>query len=205
MKTRILLIVSLMTLLASVTQASQQELATSIKDTRIEADQSRKQLATTLSALTALTKQQKGDLRPAYDAFAAEVPKTEAAAAATRARVASMQGEGMKYFDDWQKTITGINDESLRKKSQQRLDAVKKSYAKTIDEFKDAADLFKPFLADLGDIEKVLSTDLTSRGVKSVSSNVNSANSDYKKLDRTMNDALEEMQKMEKELSPEAN
>jgi hypothetical protein len=111
----------------------------------------------------------------------------------------------MKYFDDWQTTITSINDESLRKKSQQRLDAVKKSYAKTIDEFKQAADLFKPFLADLGDVEKVLSTDLTSRGVKSVSSNVNSANSDYKKLDRAMNDALEEMQKMEKELSPEAN
>jgi len=38
-----------------------------------------------------------------------------------------------------------------------------------------------------------------------VRSNVNSANSDYKKLDRTMNDALEEMKKMEKELSPDAN
>ena len=111
----------------------------------------------------------------------------------------------MKYFEDWQATISGIKDESLRKKSQQRLDGVKKGYAKAIDEFKEAASLFKPFLANLSDIEKVLSTDLTARGVKGLRSTVDSANGDYKKLDRAMNDAFEEMTKLEKELAPEAN
>jgi Protein of unknown function (DUF2959) len=204
MKVRTMLTACLMALLASVTQASQEELATSMKATRVEADQTRDQLATTLAALTTLTKQDTGDLRPAFDAFTAEIPKTEAAAAATGARVTWMQGEGAKYFDDWQATISSINDESLRKKSQQRLDAVKKSYAKVTAEFKAAADKFRPFLTSLADIHKVLSTDLTASGVKGLRSTVNSANSDYKSLDRSMNSALAEMSNMEKELSPEA-
>ena len=196
--------IGLATLLASATQASQEQLTTSMKETRLEADRTRDQLATTLAALTTLTKQEKGDLRPAYNAFTAEVTKTEAAAAATQTRVAWMQGDGMKYFDDWQKTINSINNESLRKKSQKRLDAVKKSYGKVTAEFKDAAAKFKPFLADLGDIQKVLSTDLTASGVKGLRSTVSNANSHYKSVSRAINSALEEMQEMEKSLSTEA-
>ena len=204
MKKQILLMIGLATLLASTTQASQEQLATSMKETRVEAGQTRDQLATTLVALTTLTKQAKGDLRPAYDAFAAEAARTEKAALATRTRAAWMQGDGMKYFEDWQKTISSINNESLRKKSQKRLDAVKKSYGKVTDEFKEAAEKFKPFQADLSDIQKVLSTDLTAKGVKGLRSTVSSANWNYKNINRTINSALEEMKEMEKSLSPEA-
>jgi len=191
MKKKLLLTLGLATLMASSMQASQEQLTTSMKEVRLEADRTRDQLAKTLATLTALTKQEKGDLRPTYDAFTAEIPKTEAAAAATRTRVGWMQGDGMKYFEDWQKTISSINNESLRKKSQKRLDTVKKSYAKVTAEFKEATEKFKPFLADLGDIQKVLSTDLTASGVKGLRSTVSSANSNYKNLNRKINSALE--------------
>lgn len=205
MKTRtIVTALSLATLLAGTANASQEQLATSMKEARLEAGRTRDQLATTLTALTTLTKQEKGDLRPAYEAFTAEVAKTEAAAATTRTRAAWMQGDGLKCFEDWQTTIGSINNESLRKKSQKRLDAVKKTYAKVSDEFKTAAEKFKPLLADLSDIQKVLSTDLTASGVKGLRSTVSSANWNYKNVNRTLNSALEEMKDMEKALSPEA-
>ena len=205
MKKQTLFRIGLVTLLATATQAySQEQLSKSMQEVRLEAGQTRDQLATTLAALTKLTKQEKGDLRPAYDAFTAELPKTEAAAAATRTRVSWMQGDGMKYFEDWQTTISSINNESLKKKSQKRLDAVKKGYGKVIAEFTEAAEKFKPFLADITDVQKVLSTDLTAKGVKGVRSTVSSANSNYKSVNRTINSALEEMKGMEKELSPEA-
>ena len=41
-----------------------------------------------------------------------------------------MAGDGRQYFQDWQNTINGIANESLRKKAQKRLDAVKRSYDK---------------------------------------------------------------------------
>ena len=205
MKSRtILTALSLATLLAGAAHANQEQLAASMKETRLEAAQTRDQLAATLATLTALTKQDKGDLRPTYQAYCAEVPKTEVAAASTRARVAWMQGDGLKYFEGWQKTIDSINNESLRKKSQKRLDAVKKSYVKVTASFQDAGEKFQPFLADLGDIQKVLSTDLTASGVKGLRSTVSDANWRFKAVNRTINDALDEMKKMETSLSSEA-
>ena len=205
MKTKTLLTtLGLTTLLLGTAHANQEQLAASMKETRLEAGRTRDQLTATLATLTALTKQDKGDLRPAYQAFTAEVPKIEAAAASTRARVAWMQGDGLKYFSGWQRTIDSINNESLRKKSQKRLDATKKSYLQVMASFQEAAEKFQPFLADLGDIHKVLSTDLTASGVKGLRSTVSDANWRFKAVNRTINDALEEMQKMEKSLSTEA-
>jgi len=205
MKTKtILTVITLTMLLTGGVHATQEQLATSMKETRLEAAQTRDQLVATLATLTALTKQEKGDLRPAYQAYCAEVPKTEAAAALTRARVAWMQGDGLKYFEDWQKTIDTINNESLRKKSQKRLDATKKSYVKATASFQEAGEKFKPFLADLSDVQKVLSTDLTASGVKGLRSTVSDANWRFKAVNRSINSALEEMKAMEKSLSSEA-
>jgi len=205
MKIKVILsALSLAALLTSVVRANQEQLATSIKETRLEAERTRDQLAETLSTLTVLTKQEKGDLRPAYNAFVAEIPKTEAAAASTRTRVAWMKVDGLKYFEDWQKTIDGINNQSLRKQGQKRLDATKQSYAKVIASLQDAGEKFKPFLANLADIQKVLANDVTSSGVKAVRSTVSDANWQFKKVNRTINDALEELQAMEKSLSSES-
>jgi hypothetical protein len=204
MKKQILLILGLTALLASTTQASQQQLATSIKDARIETSRTDAQLNATLSALNALTDQKKGDLRPAYNAFCAEVTKTEAAAGWTRTRCQWMAGDGLQYFKDWQTTINGIANKSLQKKAQKRLNAVKVSYDKVEASLRQAGEKFKPFLSDLGDIQKALATDVTAGGVKAIKSTVKSANWNEQYVDKAVKAALKEMDKMEKALSSEA-
>jgi len=204
MKKRTLFVIGLATLLASATQASQEQLAKSIQDAHLETARTTEQLKATLSALNALTAQKKGDLRPAYNAFCAEVPKTEAAAAHTRTRVQWMAGDGLKYFKDWQKTIDGIANDSLRKKAQKRMDAVKKSYDKVEASLVQAGEKFRPFLSDLTDIQKFLATDVTAGGVKAIKSTVSSANWNLQFVDKAAKDALKEMDKMQKALSSEA-
>jgi hypothetical protein len=204
MKKTTLLTIGLATLLASATQASQEQLANSIKDAHVETTRTADQLEATLGALNALTKQTKGDLRPTYDAYCAEVAKTEAAATWTRTRVQWMAGDGRKYFEDWQGTVNGIANESLRKKAQKRLDAVKKSYDKVEASLQLAGEKFKPFLSDLGDIQKALATDVTAGGVKAIKSTVKSANWNHQYVDKAVKAALKEMEKMVKELSPDA-
>ncbi len=204
MKKQILLTLGLITLLASATQASQEQLATSIKDARDEANRATEQLKATLGALTTLTQQKEGDLRPAFTAFSEEIPKTEAAAAWTRTRAQWMSGDGMKYFESWQKSIDGISNLSLKKKGQKRLDAAKQGYAKVESALRSAGDKFQPFLSDLTDIQKILSSDLTAAGIKNVKSTVSNANWRYKSVNAVFKDALKEMEKMEKALSPEA-
>ena len=199
-----LFVIGLAALLASATQASQEQLAKSIQDAHLETMRTVEQLKSTLGALNELTAQKKGDLRPAYNAFCAEVPKTEAAAAHTRTRVQWMAGDGLKYFKDWQDTINGIANESLRKKAQKRMDAVKKSYDKVEASLVQAGEKFRPFLSDLTDIQKFLATDVTAGGVKAIKSTVSSANWNLQFVDKAAKAALTEMDKMQKALSSQA-
>jgi hypothetical protein len=204
MKSKILMTFGLATLLASATQASQDQLARSLQDAQVETTRTSDQLKATLVALNDLTAQKQGDLRPAYNTYCAEVAKTESAAAWTRTRVQWMASDGRKYFQDWQATVNGIANESLRKKAQKRLDTVRKSYDKVEASLQLAAEKFRPFLSDLADIQKALATDVTAGGVKAIKSTVRSANWNHQYVDKAIQSALKEMGRMEKALSPEA-
>jgi hypothetical protein len=204
MKKKTLFMIGLATLLGSATQASQQQLASSIGETRAETIRTADQLKSTLEAITALTKQKEGDLHPAYKNYCAEVARTQSAAAWTRTRAGWMASDGRKYFQDWQATVSGIANESLRKKSQKRLDAVQASYDKVEASMKLAAEKFNPFLSDLADIQKALASDVTPGGVKAVKSTVKSANWNHQWVDHAIKSALKDMDKMEKALSSEA-
>jgi hypothetical protein len=204
MKKKTLFMIGLATLLGSATQASQQQLISSIGDTRVETTRTAEQLKATLAAINELTKQKTGDLRPAYNNYCAEVAKTQSAAAWTRTRASWMASDGRKYFQDWQATVNGIANESLRKKSQKRLDAVQVSYDKVEASLKLAGEKFSPFLSDLADIQKALASDVTPGGVKAVKSTVKSANWNHQWVDHAIKSALKDMDKMEKALSSEA-
>ncbi len=204
MKTKILSTLAIATLLAATTGFSQQQLATSIREAHTETTRTSDQLKATLAALTGLTKQKQGDLRPAYNTYCSEVAKTEAAATWTKVRIQWMGSDGRKYFQDWQDTIKGMANESLRKKAQKRLDAVQRSYDKVEASLKAAGEKFKPFLSDLTDIQKALATDVTAGGVKAIKPTVSSANWNHQFIERAVNSALKEMDTMEKALSPEA-
>ena len=204
MKKQTLLMIGLAAMLASATYASQEQLAQSIRDVQLETGRTSMELQSTLGVLNGLTAQKKGDLRPAYNAFCAELPKTEAAAGVTRTRIQWMAGDGRQYFKNWQKTIDSIANESLRKKAQKRMDAVKKSYDKVEASLVQAGEKFAPFLSDLNDIKKFLATDVTAGGVKAIKSTVSSANWNYQYVEKATKAALKEMDKMQKALSSEA-
>src|SRR3954466_11896477 len=104
MKNRVSLTLGLAcaTLMAFAAQGGQEQLAASIKQTRVEAKATSDQLSSTLAALNALSKQKKGDLTPAYQAFRAEVPRTQNAATVTAQRADSMEKQRGQYFANWQ-------------------------------------------------------------------------------------------------------
>lgn len=204
MKKHVLVTWGLTSLLAATALASQEQLATSMREARVEATRATEQLKVTLDSLNALTKQKEGDLRAAYNTFAAQLPRTEDAAAWTRARVRWMADDGLKYFANWQKTIDSIANESLRKKAQKRLETARKGYDKVAAALQSASEKFGPFLSDLADVQKVLANDITADGVKAVKSTVSSANWRFQAVNSAVGNALKEMKKMEESLSTQA-
>jgi len=186
-------------------QSAQARLAGAIKEIRIETTLTRDQLQQTVDALDVLVKQKTGDLRPTYNTYVAEVKKTHSAADWTASRGSSMQKASADYFGAWQAEVGGIANESLRKKAQKRLDAVRKSYDKVVASLQDAAKEFRPFLSNLDDVEKTLANDITPGGVKAIRGTASDANFNVKKVRRYIADAIEELGKMEKSLSSESN
>ena len=182
-------------------ESAQTRLAASIGEIRTETVRTRDQLQATVNALNALVKQKKGDLQPTYKAYTSEVLQTHAAADWTASRISSMQNASKEYFGGWQTEVASITNESLRKNAQKRLDAVRKSYDKSLTSLKEASEKFKPFLSDLDDIQKTLANDVTPGGVKSVRRTVDSANWNMKKVRSSVADAIEELERMQKSLS----
>ena len=136
------------------------------------------QLDKTLASLNNLVSQPQPDLRPQYKEFAANVAAVQSSAkdlATARAKIASDQTE---FFARWDQEITQIQNQDIKAASQKRRDevarnltAIKTSYAQT-----DMA--FKPFLADLSDVQKYLSVDLTPGGIAAIKGPVAKAGQD---------------------------
>jgi Skp family chaperone for outer membrane proteins len=199
------LALALILMTAQAASAGQEQLAASIRDTRNEVVATRAQLQTTVNALDALAKQKEGDLKPAYDEFVAQVTKTQADAALTKARGQKMQADAKTHFGSWQKEIDSIANERLRKKAQKRLDKVEKSYNKAISQLEDAGISFEPYLSDLADVKKILANDLTRGGIKSIKRTVSKAKFDLSTVRNHIFDAIKELDSMEKSLSSAAN
>ena len=70
MKARTLIVIGLVTLLASATQASQEQLARSIQETHAETKRTSEQLKGTLAAINALTEKKRAIYAPIMTFFA---------------------------------------------------------------------------------------------------------------------------------------
>lgn len=194
------LLLGLALLGALAAPASQEKLAASIRATRDEVIATRDQLQATVVSLEALAKQKEGALKPAYDAFVVEVGRTQEKAAVTAKRAESMAAEAKSHFGTWQAEIDSISSESLKKKGQKRLDAVRKSFDKATTALTKASGSFAPYLSDLDDVRKILANDLTPGGIRSVRGTVSKAKFDLIAVRGHLADTIEELDRMQKSL-----
>jgi hypothetical protein len=198
---QLLLVWNLTLLTAASAWAGQEKLAAAMRDTREEIAQTRDQLQTTVDSISALVSQKKGDLRPAYENFEAQVAKTQAAAAKTKARAQKMQTEADTHFSGWRAELNSINNPKLKAKGVHRLEAVEKSYNRATKQIQEAAEKFDPYLSDLADMKKILANDLSPSGVKALRGTVSDARFHLGGVRRPINDAIQDLDKMQKTLT----
>jgi len=140
-------------------------------------------------------------LRPAYEKFEAQVAKTQAGATATRARAQKMETEAATHFSAWRTELDTINNAKLKAKGVKRLDTVEKSYNRVTKQIQEAAEKFDPYLSDLADMKKMLANDLSPSGVKALRGTVGDAKFHLTFVRRPLNDAIQELDKMQKTLT----
>jgi outer membrane murein-binding lipoprotein Lpp len=126
-----------------------------------------KDIERALGSLSDLVNNPQANLKPQFKRFSSDVRRVEKSAEHIYAARQSMADKGKAFFDHWDAQLAEIHNEDIRARSQSRRDEVAGQLLEIKVSYEDAAKTFKPFIADLKDVQRFLSLDLTPGGVSS--------------------------------------
>lgn len=147
----------------------------SFADTKKHITNANKQVKATNDSLAKLTAAGAGggDLRSLFNKYVDNVNKTEAMAKGAKARTDAMRKNTDAYVAEWQKEVSKITDEDLRKMSQDRAAAAKADFEKIRAAAAAAREAYDPYMQGLKDVQNYLTNDLTASGVQSIGAKAN--------------------------------
>jgi SMC interacting uncharacterized protein involved in chromosome segregation len=131
-----------------------------------------------LTSLNDLVNNPSGDLVPKFKQFNTAVSELESTAKHVSGNVASMRGQGKEYFAKWDEQLATIKNEDIKSRSVERKNEVQAKFTNIKKTYEETAMAFKPFMAELKDIQSALSTDLTSGGVSALKGPAEKLNKD---------------------------
>jgi chorismate synthase len=83
-------------------------------------------------------------------------------------KAGEMKAQGADYFAKWDKESAQIQNEDIRGRSETRRNEVASRFNRMSEQYDQAKTAFRPFLSDLRDVQKFLSTDLTAGGLAAI-------------------------------------
>lgn len=199
-------IVALAAILAGCATSGYQRAGTataSMAQLRQELIAGRQQIDVTLNALDRLVNQPSLDLRPTFAAFRREVALMDQQAARTGSRADLMWRNGQAHIDAWDSEISAFSSAAARQRSEERRAAVIRDYQTLARHMNAVRDAFQPFMADITDIERALSADLTSRGIATVAPLVTKASADGGVVKQRIDQALVQLDAVARSLAPQ--
>ena len=125
----------------------------------------KKAVDVTIAALDKIVVQATVDPRKAFKSFDTSVPKIDSAATKAKKRSADMKERGKQYFEKWEKDLAGVNDPEIRKLAEERKAKLQATFGNIRTTMEPARDQFTAWLANLKDLQKYLSQDLTVGGI----------------------------------------
>jgi len=123
------------------------------------------QLQKTVDAYNAVLAPDVKDRRDAYKKLQKEMASAEKKRAAVVTRTDEVNTEADKLFKSWESSTASISDQSLRKRSEQRLTTAKQRFGEIRKAGQSAAALYAPFMKSLQDQVTFLGHDLNPEAV----------------------------------------
>lgn len=136
------------------------------------------QIDSTLAALDDLVNKPQTDLRPQFKQYNAQLHDVVATAKEIGAARRSMGERSKEFFAAWDAQIAKINNEDIKARSLERKNEVGQKLETLKRSYTEAESAFRPFIADLQDVQKYLSVDLTAGGLAAIKGTVAKANTD---------------------------
>jgi hypothetical protein len=148
------------------------------------------QLMKTMDVYNALMADDAKDHKKLYKSLQKEMDNTEKRRLKIAEEAAKMNAEADALFAQWGESAAAIENPDLRKRSEERLEATKASYAEIEAVGQKAADLYPPFMKDLQDQITYLGHDLNAAAVASLKPEAGKLNEKAKTLTRSLDDTI---------------
>jgi len=160
------------------------------------------QIDDSLAALNDLVSSPQTNLTEQFNAYTTSVDNLDATAKDVAAKNEAMQAQGAAYFEGWDNEIATMQNEDIRNRSEARRNEVAARFAKISQQYADARAAFQPFMSDLHDVQKSLSTDLTSGGLAAIKDTAAKSTKDAVPLKETLARLSDQFRDLGKAMSP---
>jgi hypothetical protein len=162
----------------------------------------KQQIDKTVASLKRVVETADTDPRPAFQEFSKDVTTVESIASRVRGRAESMRKQTDAHYAAWEKELTKMSSEDLRDRSQERMDLMKKEFAKIDEAFQKTSEAYDPFIADLKDVRLYLEQDLNPTGIKSASDVIKKTEKDATTLESRVDKAISVIEEVKKKVAP---
>ncbi len=174
----------------------------SIAEFRDEIVTIKKEVDATMAALDKIVTTAASDPRKAFKEFDKAVPRIDDAAKKAKKRAEDIKARGQAYFQQWEKELASVNNPEVRQLAEERKAKLQTVFGNIKTTMEPARDQFNAWLADLKDLQKYLSNDLTIGGIDAAKELIGKARTEGQAVQQTMDKVIGELNTIVATLTP---
>lgn len=174
----------------------------SIAEFRDEIVNVKKEVDATMKALDKIVTTAATDPRKAFKDFDKAVPQIDDAAKKAKKRGQDIKERGQSYFQEWEKELASLNNAEIRRLAEERKTKLQATFATIRTSMEPVRDQFNSWLANLKDLQKYLSNDLTIGGIDAAKELIGKAKTDGQDVQRSMDKVIAELNTIVATLTP---
>jgi len=148
--------------------AKREQLVDRVEETRDAQASAKNQFATTLDELKSLTGYEDRELEGAHSRLKKALSRSEARADRVREKIRSVERVGKALFSEWESELDDYSTESLRRASEEQLDATRTRYDRVVTAMRRAEATMSPVLDAFRDQVLFLKHNLNARAIASI-------------------------------------
>ena len=178
--------------------------STSLERAAAAIDKTTAQVNVTLATLDDLAVRPGPDLARQFKRFDSSVNNLDSMVRDIDGKTAAMREKRTEFFDQWDRDVATIQNESIRARSVQRKAEVMAHFNKVEASYIQAQTAFGPFMSDVRDIRTALASDLTTAGIKTIQEPSKKANQDAEPVRKALAQLANEFRELGVKLSATA-
>ncbi len=174
----------------------------SIAEFRDEIVTIKKEVDNTMAALDKIVTTAATDPRNAFKDFDKAVPQIDDAAKKAKKRGEDIKARGQAYFKAWEKELASVNNADIRKLAEERKAKLQATFDSIRTSMEPVRDQFNTWLADLKDLQKYLSNDLTIGGIDAAKELIGKAKTEGQGVQQSLDKVITELNTIVATLTP---